>query len=182
MIGRPKLHLSRRVSLIIAGAIALVFAAGTGACSDSAAQTVRMVVTGASVFDAQPLATIHTTDPAPSRDRSSLSEALSLFRYTIVGPGEDKCILTASLGEGAGMPAGSSLALEVKSVSHSSTERPGGTNLSTTARKVLAVSGSSATGADGASFTYTLEPDSRSKPAAAARGRVAVTLTLTDGS
>jgi hypothetical protein len=179
------LHSSRQVYIIIASVVALAFAAGTEARCGSATQTVSMVITGASVFDVQPAGIDLGDRPISSRGTSALAEASSLSRYTVVGPRDGRCILSAALDEAAAMPTGSWLELKVRPASGGSPAPADGARLSGTARSVLTVSGSSATGprgADGARFTYTLNTGSSAGLRAVSLPPVAVTLTLTDAS
>ena len=168
-------------SIGLAVGLLLGFAAG-GAASEAATQTVRMIVTEASVFDVPPPVVTLSAGSVLSSGGPAQARGSYLAHYTILGSGKDNCVLTAELSCAAPMPAGSSLALEVKPP-HRGPSPAGRIDLSATARSVLAIPRSSATGTgkgDGAHFTYRLAPSRTAAPDGGSDPRPAVILTLTE--
>jgi len=171
------------LACLVAAAALLASAGGAGA-SEAAAQTVRMTIAEASVFNL-PATPIVLASPVALRASGVRAEASLVSRYTIIGSSRESRILTANWGDGDRAPAGCRLRLRIRPAVPPSPAQAEGIIVSSKAQRVLAISGSSSTGmgpTGGAIVKYTLETGNGTMIKPGEHQAVTVTLTLLDPS
>lgn len=152
---------------------------GVGEASRVATQTLRMSVTGASVFD-MPASSASVRLGVPLGSMASLASS-----YVIVGPAGGKTIITAGWDKNDMAPGGCRLRLDLDGTAPNPRAQSEGIVVSSVARRVLTLTGSSFAGpsAPGAPhFKYSLEVEDAAAPSGAGPQAVTVTLTLTEAS
>jgi len=181
MIDGQQEYGARVAACLLGATLLLASAAGAGA-SEAAAQTVRMTVTEASVFEV-PTTPVVLAAPVAPRASGVRAEASLVSHYTIIESSGETRALTANWNEGDRAPAGCRLRLEMGRMASLSSVEVAGITVSPVAQRVLAVSGSSATGTartGGTALKYTLEVGDRAATRRGEHEAVTVTLTLID--